>query len=196
MRAGIAAARALAGGVGRLLAGLVAVSRVATRAHLPSEAWAGFALGAGVAWFGLWVLRGASLPLRREALGVAALLGLMWWGGSNLNRALPTEQWFRQLATALSGREKPYTRHQWLRQGQENQGAASRRKATHGLFLSGVGAQSALANTSSSVLASTKLSSHCSNSAERAWRTRSVMAWPNGPKRRVSRRSKTVASPS
>lgn len=100
---------------GALLGVFVAVSRVAVRAHPPSEVIAGLLLGAAVAWRGGHAVRAVHLPLRGELL-LLLLVVLMWWGGSHLNRTLPTEKWFGQVATALSGREKPYTRGRWLKE--------------------------------------------------------------------------------
>lgn len=101
---------------GLILGVLVAVSRVIVRAHPPSEALAGLLLGAAVVGRGWHAVRAVHLPLRGDVLLLLLVVVLMWWGDSHLNRALSTEKWFRQVATALSGRDKPYTRSKWLRE--------------------------------------------------------------------------------
>jgi len=108
-----------AGMVGGLVLGLlVAASRVAVRAHPPSEALAGALLGLLVAWVGVRALRAAYLPFCRNTWVVVAVLVLLWWQGAQLNQAVNTEKWFRELGVALSGHSKPYSRRRWLREGQ------------------------------------------------------------------------------
>ncbi len=108
--------RTFAFSLGVLLAGLVGISRFASRAHPPSEVIAGALLGIGVALVGLRALHGANLPPRRSLIvfALAALLFLV--DGDRFLPKLPSERWFQQIAVALSGHEKPVSRRAWLRQ--------------------------------------------------------------------------------
>jgi hypothetical protein len=98
-------------GIGVLLGALVVASRVAVRAHPISEALAGALLGAVVASVAIRAFKHTHLPLRKEML----LIVLIWWSGEQFNRVVNTEHVLRQVAVALSGNAKPYTRKRWLR---------------------------------------------------------------------------------
>ncbi|MEZ0471201.1 phosphatase PAP2 family protein [Luteimonas salinilitoris] len=99
--------------LGLCLGVLAGLSRVMLGVHSLSEVLAGIALGGGVAWLALRALRATWLPLDRGLVASAVLLALAVWGGSRLAPPLPTEHWFRQVATALSGDEEPYSRRRW-----------------------------------------------------------------------------------
>lgn len=100
--------------LGLCLGILAGLSRALLGVHSLSEVLAGIALGGGVAGLSLRALRAIWLPLGRVLVASAVVLVLSAWGGSRLAPPLPTERWFRQVATALSGNEKPYSRHRWL----------------------------------------------------------------------------------
>jgi membrane-associated phospholipid phosphatase len=93
--------------VGLALGALVGWSRVDVGAHSPSEAVLGWMLGAAIAYLTIRVLNGqiAASWLTRGA-GLILLLTL----SPTLSSYLPTHQWERELAMAISGRETVYTR--------------------------------------------------------------------------------------
>lgn len=105
------------------LAVLIAVQRVVTGAHSPSEAAGGFALGAAASGMALGL---AAVP--RVRVPRAVLVGLLAWMLATPAAAPPsrTHDWVTTLSLALSGRDAPYTRRMMLRQWRE------RERASHG----------------------------------------------------------------
>jgi membrane-associated phospholipid phosphatase len=98
---------------GLLLAAAVALSRVATQAHSPTESVLGFALGSAAS---LWALRRSAAPEAPTPAWFAAAL-LAWM------LALPfgappsrSHDWVTQLSLRASGRSLPYTRLDLRRQ--------------------------------------------------------------------------------
>lgn len=114
---------AVAAGV--LLAAAIAVSRVVTHAHSPSEAVLGFVLGSAAS---LWALR-RSQPPRQPAPAWLAVALVAWLlllpAGAPPSR---THDWVTQLSLRVSGHSVPYTRHDLRRH-------ASHRAALPGLGL-------------------------------------------------------------
>jgi membrane-associated phospholipid phosphatase len=99
--------RRLAVVLGYSLAALVAVSRVMVQAHSASEALAGFALGSLASAF---ALAAPAPPVRQPA---ALAVGLLCWmlvtpATAPVSR---THDWVTRLSLAVSGHERPYTRH-------------------------------------------------------------------------------------
>lgn len=104
-----------------LLAALVALSRVVTGAHSPSEALLGLLLGglASSLALGFGHPPQSHLPRWLLATVVAALLL-----NSSAAPTLPTHGMVTRLALELSGRDKPYTRHMMMREYRLRQRAA------------------------------------------------------------------------
>lgn len=111
---------------GVLLAGLVGYSRVVVGAHPPSEVWAGLLPGAIVAVIGLRALRQVAIPRWGAPLALVAVALLFVASNGRRFFHLPTEHWFQQVATALSGRERACEREPWLRAEAGNPAACIR----------------------------------------------------------------------
>ena len=99
---------ALALGAGYAFAGLVAFSRVRLGAHSPSEALAGYALGAAASGAALWLV--GHTRQRLPALWVGGALGL--WLAIMPVEAAPSQAhgMVTRLALRLSGHALPYER--------------------------------------------------------------------------------------
>jgi hypothetical protein len=102
------------------MAVLVAVSRCAIGAHSPSEAIAGFALGAAASALALAL---GPVPQRQLPRWLLALL----IGAQLVNPAavpsMPTHDIVTRLALEVSGHERPYTRSMMLRREHERRKA-------------------------------------------------------------------------
>ena len=94
------------------LAALIAYSRLPVHAHSPSEALAGFLLGAAASWVTLRGLPGVRLrvPLWLPA-ALAAGLMLM----PTLAPRSRTHDWVTEISLQLSGRAQPFHRHDMQR---------------------------------------------------------------------------------
>jgi membrane-associated phospholipid phosphatase len=93
--------------LGLVLGALVAWSRVYLGAHSPSESVMGWLLGAGIACLTLHALdRRIAAPRLAQGAGLVLLLAL----SPSLSAYLPTHDWERYLALAVSGRGVVYTR--------------------------------------------------------------------------------------
>ena len=89
---------------------LIALSRIHTFAHSPSEAWAGCLLGLAVAAAFIWhanAERQLALSRVLAALCVPVLLV------APQVKPIPAEAWITKAALYLSGRDQPYTRAMW-----------------------------------------------------------------------------------
>jgi len=105
--------------LGYVLAALVTVSRVATGAHSVSEALFGFALGGAASAAVLALAAMPHTPLPRTLLAGVAL-----WLAITSVSAPPsrTHDWVTHLSLAVSGHERPYTRHDlWVRYRRQQQ---------------------------------------------------------------------------
>jgi membrane-associated phospholipid phosphatase len=96
--------------IGVFIAAMVAISRLAIRAHSPFEVLTGMMLGACVA--GLFLVlaelppaRARNLPFVSFCLAVIFLLGY--------GRPAPSQDLVTQAALVLSGRDHPYTKQEW-----------------------------------------------------------------------------------
>jgi membrane-associated phospholipid phosphatase len=103
-------AQMLGSTAGVLLSVLIALSRIYTNSHSPSEAWTGCLLGLAVAAAFIWYASDA------QQLGLSRLLALLCVPVFFLVphvKPIPTELWITKAAMALSGRDQPYTRAIW-----------------------------------------------------------------------------------
>jgi len=104
---------ATAAGVGFAL--LIGLSRIALDAHPPSEVIAGTLLGGAVALASLRALRGQWLAPDASAAVALLLCGLflaLAWTDLRFPR-VPSEHWLARAATAVSGRQAPWSRKAW-----------------------------------------------------------------------------------
>jgi len=95
----------------------VGVSRTVLGAHPPSEVLAGVMIGGVVAAIGVGHMRRLGMGVAPVVLLLAALVALPSWKPDWIYQHLPSERWFARIATELSGRDKPYNRTGWLREG-------------------------------------------------------------------------------
>lgn len=96
--------------VGVLLSVLIAMSRIHTHAHSPSEAWTGCVLGLLVAAAFIWYANTErQLPMSRVLVALCVPVLLV----APRVQPIPAEMWIAKTATYLSGRDKPYTRAMW-----------------------------------------------------------------------------------
>lgn len=102
----------LAVALGYAWAGAIAYSRIVTDAHSPSEALAGFVLGAAASAIALSAQR-----TEVQAPPAWLLVGVVAWMLALPVGAPPsrTHGWVTAVALELSGRSAPYTRHQMHR---------------------------------------------------------------------------------
>lgn len=119
---GSEASRWVAVGTGYGLALAVGASRVAVDAHSTSEVLGGLLLGGVV---GAVALRLVKAP--RWPLSAALLAGVAVWFSvvPSVSPPLPTHSTVTQLALAMSGRTKPFTRRDLLRATRHSQAAAA-----------------------------------------------------------------------
>lgn len=103
-------AQMLASTVGVVLSVLIAMSRIHTEAHSPSEAWTGCVLGLLVAAAFIWYANAERhMALSRLLLALCVPVLLM----APRVEPIPAEMWIAKAATYLSGRDQPYTRAMW-----------------------------------------------------------------------------------
>ncbi len=95
----------------------VGYSRIALGAHPPSEVLVGAILGGLVAAVGVGHLLRLQLGTPVAVALLAAMVALPLWKPEWISAHLPSERWFARIGTELSGREKPYRRATWLREG-------------------------------------------------------------------------------
>lgn len=100
-------------GMGFCLAAMVAVSRVVVGVHSESEVLAGWLLGGAAS-----VCTIVQATLARDVMGpVIPLLVLSWFLISPVHAPqLQTHTWVTRVSLALSGKPKPYTRTEMLRE--------------------------------------------------------------------------------
>lgn len=97
--------------LGLLLAGVVAVSRVVLGAHSPSEVVVAWCIGLLVS---VLVLRCMPQPARPPGWVRLAPLLLLFALHTGTATYLPSHAWEVRLSLALSGHDKPFTRHHLL----------------------------------------------------------------------------------
>lgn len=107
---------------GALLAVLVSVSRVPVLAHSVSEAFTGCVLGLLVAGAFIWLAQSERHVVFGRALAALCIPALLIAPHAE---PVPTERWMTELALYLSGRDHPYTRHDWKAPPQIKPGAAA-----------------------------------------------------------------------
>lgn len=103
--------------VGVALGLAVGYSRVVLGAHPPSEVLVGLILGGLVAAIGVGHLHRLDLGVPMATTLLAAMIALPLWRPEWTSAHLPSERWFARMGTELSGREKPFRRATWLREG-------------------------------------------------------------------------------
>ena len=108
--------------LGLLLSVAVAVSRVVLGAHSVSEVVFGGLLGALVSGVALCAMR---CTQRRAWAATVAVVVILSAFGTTVSNYLPTHNWEVSLALKLSGRHRPFTRHELLRRIAPNPGNAS-----------------------------------------------------------------------
>jgi len=98
-----------AAALGLLFAAAIAYSRLEVRAHSPSEALAGFLLGAAASAFALYGVQES-----RHAPSPWLPVGLAIWLALTPTHAPPskTHDWVQQLSMQLSGRVPPFSRQE------------------------------------------------------------------------------------
>jgi membrane-associated phospholipid phosphatase len=103
-------AQMLASTLGVLLSVLIALSRIYTFSHSPSEAWTGCVLGLVVAGAFIWYANSErQLPLSRVLVALCVPVLLV----APQVKPIPAEMWITKVALYLSGRDQPYTRAIW-----------------------------------------------------------------------------------
>lgn len=95
---------------GVVLAMLISISRVPVLAHSVSEAFTGCVLGLAVAAAFIWLAQSERHIVFGRALAALCIPALLIAPHAE---PVPTERWMTQLALYLSGRDHPYTRHDW-----------------------------------------------------------------------------------
>jgi hypothetical protein len=103
-------AQMLGSTAGVLLSVLIAMSRIHTDAHSPSEAWTGCVLGLLVAAAFIWYAN-AERQMALSRVLVALCLPVLLVAPRV--QPIPAEMWIAKVATYLSGRDHPYTRAMW-----------------------------------------------------------------------------------
>lgn len=102
---------------GVVLGLMVGYSRIALGAHPPAEVLVGVILGGLAAAIGVGHLLRLELGTPMVLVLLAAMIALPLWKPEWTSAHLPSERWFAQIGTELSGREKPFRRAAWLREG-------------------------------------------------------------------------------
>lgn len=103
--------RYLGGGLGLLLASVVAVSRVVLDAHSPSEVIVAWCIGLLVS---LATVRAMPEPVRPPGWVRLVPLLLLFSLHTSTATYLPSHNWEVRLSLALSGHDKPFARHYLL----------------------------------------------------------------------------------
>jgi hypothetical protein len=103
-------AQMLGSTIGVLLSVLIALSRIYTFSHSPSEAWTGCLLGLLVAGAFIWYANAErNLALSRMLVAFCVPVLLV----APQVKPIPAEMWITKAALYLSGRDQPYTRAIW-----------------------------------------------------------------------------------
>ena len=94
---------------------LIAVSRVLVDAHSLSEAVSGFLLGTLIGVIFIRLARPLYKPSVNGWLVLVTLVSLFWVSSGE---PAPTQQMLTEMALALSGHDRPFTRADWIATGQ------------------------------------------------------------------------------
>lgn len=103
--------RYLATATGVALGVACALSRVALRAHPPSEAIAGCAIGLAAMAMAVPPMQ-LRLTIPRSGLAAAGLMALLLWANPH-SLHLPSERWLARAGAWLSGQPTPVSRRLW-----------------------------------------------------------------------------------